>query len=246
MVKNKHGLDRRIPDPVKAEVRKRCGFGCVDCGSAIYEYHHFDPPFEEANIHDPNGITLLCAFKHDLATRGLLSKETISRYNSNPKCLTTGFSHVELDMGENFEVIFGGITFINTPNIIVGFGQPLLVIELPEEPKGPFRLSAIFQDRSGNEIARIVQNEWIGASDNWDISTDGSEFIIRHAPRSIDLKINIYYNKLNIKRLNMFYRGYRLTCKNDTAIFYHPDGTMLVTAYKGTKFIGNANGIVFG
>jgi hypothetical protein len=45
---NNHGLSRDIPDHVAREVRQRCGFGCVCCGSALYQYHHFDPLFREA------------------------------------------------------------------------------------------------------------------------------------------------------------------------------------------------------
>lgn len=147
-------------------------------------------------------------------------------------------------MGGNLKVTLGGMTFINTPNIIVGFGQPLIVMEPPEEPKAPFRLSAIFQDKSGKEIAKIVQNEWVGASDNWDIRTKGSEFTIRSGSRSIDLKINISYDELKIERLNMFYRGYVITCKNDIAILTNPVGGSIVM--RGFTFRDNINGYVFG
>lgn len=189
-MKNKQGLDRYIPEDVKHVVRKRCGFGCVECGSAIYQYHHFNPPFEEAKTHDPNGITLLCGNKHDEVHRGLLSNGEVSFYNSNPKCLSKGFSCFT-SHGLGPVVVLGSNTFINNPNIIIGFGQPLLVIEAPEEQNAPFRLSALFQDQSGKEIARIDQNEWKGSSDNWDIQTSGTRFTIRQKPRSIDLEINI-------------------------------------------------------
>lgn len=29
---NKQGISRDIPDPIKRDVRQRCGFGCVICG----------------------------------------------------------------------------------------------------------------------------------------------------------------------------------------------------------------------
>ncbi|GAH43227.1 unnamed protein product, partial [marine sediment metagenome] len=51
---NQYGLSRYIPLEIKRAVRQKCGFGCVVCGSTIYQYHHFDPPFNEAKQHNPN------------------------------------------------------------------------------------------------------------------------------------------------------------------------------------------------
>jgi len=76
---NKYGLSRDIPESTKREIRKRCGFSCVKCGFAYFQYHHFDPPFEVAKSHDPSGITLLCGRCHDLEKGGLLSQSRIVR-----------------------------------------------------------------------------------------------------------------------------------------------------------------------
>jgi hypothetical protein len=35
---NKYGLKRTIPEKIKREVRQRCGFGCVRCGSLRTNY----------------------------------------------------------------------------------------------------------------------------------------------------------------------------------------------------------------
>lgn len=245
MVKNRYGLNRNIPNSIKIEVRKRCGFGCIECGSAIYQYHHYDPPFEDAKTHDPNGITLLCGTCHDKAHRRLLSKKRVSQCNDSLKCLSAGFSHFTLGL-ENPEIILGAMTVIGTPNIIVGFGQPLLVIEPPEDQSAPFRLSAIFQDKFGKEIARIVQNEWRGSSDNWDIRTEGPKFTIRQAPHSIDLGICIAPNKLIIEKLNMFYKGYRINCEKNQTTLFLPDGSIWFTALPGNTIAGCTYGIVFG
>src|SRR5574337_274292 len=87
---NKFGLSRDIPDLIKREVRQKCGFGCVVCGSAVYQYEHLEPLFPDAKNHDPNGIVLLCGGCHDRVTRGMLSKETIKLKANNPKCLEEG------------------------------------------------------------------------------------------------------------------------------------------------------------
>ncbi|MCX6680634.1 MAG: hypothetical protein NTX42_09775 [Methanothrix sp.] len=245
--KNRYGLSRDIPEPTKRDIRKRCGFGCVKCGFAYYQYHHFDPPFEEAKSHDPRGITLLCGRCHDLEKGGLLSQDSVRVCNKNPICLTNGFSFFPLDLGTKTpEVILGTNMFINNPIIIEGYGLPLLEIEAPEESGTPFRISAVFQNKLGKEIARIVQNEWHGVQTNWDIQINGPKIIIRHALRSIDLEINIESpNRLIIERINMFYRGWQLNSTKDELEVYYPDGSRWFTA-RNALFCGNSHGIVFG
>ncbi|WNG79930.1 hypothetical protein C6A86_016810 [Mycobacterium sp. ITM-2016-00316] len=56
-----------IPDPMKREVRQRCGFGCVICGHPIYEYEHMDD-YAVVKRHGVANITLLCDGHHRLKT----------------------------------------------------------------------------------------------------------------------------------------------------------------------------------
>jgi len=70
---NKHCLKREIPAAVKRTVRQACGFGCMVCGEAIYEYEHIDPEFAEAKEHSPDAIGLLCPTCHARVTRRLYS-----------------------------------------------------------------------------------------------------------------------------------------------------------------------------
>lgn len=53
---NKYGLKDTISSLVKREVRQRCGFGCVNCGNAVYQYEHLDPTFAEAKELNRPGI----------------------------------------------------------------------------------------------------------------------------------------------------------------------------------------------
>lgn len=228
---NKYGLSRdSFREPHKRRVRQRCGFGCVRCGFAIYQYHHFDPPFGEARTHNPNGITLLCGTCHDLEKRGRLSIDTIRKHNKNPKCLQKGFSYEMFDIGEQYPVItLGYSTWIRTHTILEVFGTPLLKVEPPEVIGTPFRLSGAFYNELGEEIFRIVQNEWQGPISNWDIETKGQRIIIRRAPRQIALQIRVDPpNNLAIEKLDMFFKGARIVGeegKHITAI--SPDGSLI-------------------
>src|SRR5436190_17564410 len=88
---NAHGLSRDIPEPIKRAVRQRCGFGCIICGSAVVQYHHFSPEYADATEHRAEGITLLCGRCHDKVRQA--GPEEIERYNAAPFCKREGFAH---------------------------------------------------------------------------------------------------------------------------------------------------------
>ncbi len=226
---NQFGLSRDIPSSIKREVRRRCGFGCVICGSFIYQYHHHNPPFSEARYHDPEGIALLCGGCHERASKGLLSDSRIKKAVDKPKCLEQGFSHFPLDVGENFPVIrLGSSVFVGNPTIISVSGKRLLAVDRPEEIGGPFRISAEFYDQHGNQTCRLVENEWQGFSSNWDITSKGKTITVHSDNGEIALGLRIIPpNEINIDRLNMVYKGYRICVeKNGQTTIYLPNGCM--------------------
>jgi SEC-C motif len=214
---NKNGLSRDIPDPVKREVRKRCGFGCVVCGCAIYQYEHVDPTFAEAFTHDPDSITLLCAGCHDRVTRGLLSKETVKKHDHSPQTKKAGFSFGPFDIGDNHpEVVAGAFRAKMTSRIIVVSGEPILAVEPPEEVGGPFRLSALLCDSAGTEILRIVSNEWQASTNNWDIEVIGQQIKIRSAHRNVTLSLRtLPPHTIIIEKLDMYYQGTHIVCDGE-------------------------------
>lgn len=74
---------RTIPAAIRQEVRERCGYGCVICGSALSEYHHM-LGWENVRCHRASEITLLCPNHHWSETRGELSAEMIRSANRDP------------------------------------------------------------------------------------------------------------------------------------------------------------------
>lgn len=212
---NEFGLSRNIPADVAREVRKRCGFGCVICGCAIYTYEHVDPLFAEAKEHDPEKIVLLCGGCHDRVTRKLLSKETVKQAAQDPRCLTQGFSFGPFDVGNTHpDVIIGTFQAIETQTVIRILGEPILRVDPPEEQGGPFRLSAILCDRTGEQILRVENNEWKAPIQNWDVEIIGPRIIIRRAAGDITLRLRSDPPKtLVIEKLDMYYQGSHIVCE---------------------------------
>lgn len=224
--RNKHGLTRHIRKPIKREIRQQCGFGCVVCGSAIYQYEHVDPPFADAKAHEPDKIALLCGKCHDCVTKGLWSKATIKAKRQAPKCLEDGFSFGAFDLGEMWpEVMLGQTHCQETRTILAVYGEKLLDIEPPEASGAPFRLSATFYGETGDLIFTIVQNEWQGPTTNWDIEQSGPRITIRSEPGRIALQIRAEPpGKLVVEKINMLYQGVRILGEENGVNVVLPSG----------------------
>lgn len=220
MSTNKHGLNRQISAPVKREVRQRCGFGCVNCGNAIYQYEHVDPPFSDAKKHDPKCIVLLCGGCHDRVTRGILSKETIKQKSNNPKCLEQGFSFGPFDLGIiEPEIIFGTLITKGVKTLIRVLGDNILSVKPPEQEGLPFLINAKLADKEGNVVLEIVDNEWITTTRNWDVEVVGTNITIRKGHKDIVLSLRSEPpRKLVIERLQMSHKGVNITANENKNI----------------------------
>ena len=117
---NKYGLSRYIGPNIARQIRQACGYGCVICGDAIFQYEHIDPEFAEAREHSPEHIAALCGGCHDKITRGFWSKNKVKEARQNPVCKQQGFSHSSLDIAAkgNFIVKIGSTEFVNLGTII--------------------------------------------------------------------------------------------------------------------------------
>ena len=210
MTTNRYGLSRDIPRRIKHKVRQACGYGCVVCANAIYHYEHIDPPFALAREHDPRKIALLCGACHDKVTRRVWSKQRVLEALKNPKAKELGYSSFILDIGggDGLVVNIGRTEFVGLENIILIDAEPLLSVRPPETDGSPPRLSARFFDRAGNEIAAIVDNEWRGTTDTFDIETRGPTTTVRSKAREIDLVVAVNPpSGVVIERLNLRFNG---------------------------------------
>lgn len=215
---NKYGLTDTIASPVKREVRQRCGFGCVNCGNAVYQYEHLEPTFAEAKEHNPEHIVLLCGGCHDRVSRTILSKETIKLRSQNPICKQKGFSFGPFDLGlVEPTVKIGTLTCQNVESLIQIDGESILSIKKPECEGAPFRINAYLADRDGIEVLKIINNEWITSTTNWDVEVVGSKITIRKNLGDITLILRTEApHSLIVERLEMVHRGVRISCRENS------------------------------
>ena len=141
--------------------------------------------------------------------RKVLSVETVTEANKNPKCLQQGFANEAFDFGSKpIEVIFAGVTFINCNHLITVSGIPILSINNPDQDHEPFKLSGRFCDDAGEATLKIEDNIWSVGADYWDVECEGPKITIRKGLGDIVLVIKSEPpEKLIIERLNMEFEG---------------------------------------
>jgi hypothetical protein len=179
MAKNRYGLSRHIPEAVRREVRRRCGFGCVICGSALQTYEHMDPRFADAKQHIASGITILCGQHQTASSKGLLALETVIAADKDPFCKKSGAAANLLDMGQHRPVILIGGNELTQcgPSISVN-GKIMIAVRPPERHSKLWRLSAEFNDPSGKTLCRIEDNEIVVGAENVDFRQTSTRFEI--------------------------------------------------------------------
>lgn len=253
---NKFGLTDIISSGVKREIRQRCGFGCVNCGNAVYQYEHLEPTFTEAEEHNPDHIVLLCGGCHDRVTRNILSKETIKTRSIKPICKQQGFSFGPFDIGlVEPTILIGTLTCQSVETLIEIDGESIFSIKEPESEGAPFRINAFIADRDGNEILKIVDNEWVTTISNWDVEVVGPRITIRKKLGDISLVLRTESpHSLILERLEMEHRGVKISCReNDNLQVITRSGQVLksssmkITGSRvGVEITGNSMGIGVG
>lgn len=202
---SRYGLKDHIPAEIKRAVRQRCYFGCVKCGKAIYQYHHFDPPFEDAREHRSQGITLLCGACHDEVTRGLWSSELVVQCDRNPYCASRDPSRF-LNLQAPLDLLVGSILLSGTGDLLTIDGETLLRFDAVDGEG--MALSATILGDDGTPVVRIDRNELVVCAPAWDVATVGRKTSIRRGPRDVVLEFVVHPpHGLHLNRLDLAYRG---------------------------------------
>jgi hypothetical protein len=184
-----------IPDPVKREVRQRCGFGCVFCGTPLYQYHHMD---DNPKHNIPENITLLCCIHHEEATKRLLTSEQIAQSNSMPYNIQHGVSspyglHFQ---GESFHYEIGGNTISsrlrdkeNSTMAIAISVDDIDLLGFRIDPSGNIYLNAnIFNEN--NRLILVIDENWLNYRTMvWDIEFKGRILTFREVAHRILFEI---------------------------------------------------------
>lgn len=231
---NRYGLQRRIPAAVKRAVRQGCGFGCAICGSALVQYHHFDPPFEAARKHRPEGMVLLCPTCHTRFQH--IPAQEMRHFRLNPRCKQTGFlsdANFLFRMDHIPRVTLGHV--IATSGQIIRHGDRVLLgIERPDRVGAPLSLVCDLRDGRNITLLRIRQNELVVGADHYDVETSRRELVIRRKQRHVVLRmVTDRLDKLEMTHLEAAVAG--------GAVSSRPEQGLCVTAPGGGRIAVKVN-----
>jgi hypothetical protein len=226
---NKHGLSRYLSPIIKREVRKRCGFGCVVCGTAIIQYHHFEPEFVDATEHVPNGITLLCSNCHEKVKKNLFDYDFIVSKNQKPYCTNSGFAKDIFYVGSEAITFKLGKAWFKRLDIILYNNHPIISFSPPEMKDGPILLNTVLYDENESELLKIIDNEFIIGTHHYDVETTSNQLVIREKAGKINFKLTQIANKeIAIQKIDMNYKGFKIKVKNEMFIVNSPSGSRLM------------------
>lgn len=220
-----------IPPEIKKEVRARCGYGCVVCGGAIYEYHHIEEHCK-VQCHKAENITLLCPNHHAKVTRKFIDQDELSYRYKYPFTIERGYAD------DTFYKISSDIPAIIGSNQITGNsqsgeliidskGEKLMWLITPENSDAPSRFSSIFYDKNGRIFAAIIDNEFraLTNSNNFsDLETTAGKYKFKFKNTESNLDISRKNSSL-VFNGTLYCRGNTLNMKDDGMEVIRPDGT---------------------
>lgn len=195
-----------IPEPVKRQVRQRCGFGCIICGVPVYHYDHVEE-YAQVQKHEVDNLVLLCPNHHQDKTSNRLPRRTVERAAMHPRNLAHPRSspyHFFL-AGEQTNLWIGGNLFAfrfsdllpNSFDAIRIFGKTVVGIRNED---GNLLLDLSMSDRHGNLILEVDGGELSVATGVWDYRIEGSTVEIRSGMAQVELVFTFLEDGIRIDR----------------------------------------------
>lgn len=180
---------RNTPEPVRRILRQESGFGCCFCGVPFLQYHHIIAWAVEEHSR-PEDMMAVCATHHGLITEGAISEPAQRAAKANPHNLRHGSGQGALYVTTpELKVKFGGCVVTNTPVLLQIAGVPVVVAR--RGASGEVLLSAPIQDENGDELGRLVDNDWdFSPGLIWDFEVHGRWATAKLGPRNINLLID--------------------------------------------------------
>jgi trigger factor len=197
---------RYIPAEVKRQVRQKCGFGCIFCGSPVFQYDHLRD-FAVVREHDPSNINLLCPTHHMAKTSGRLSSEAVATRANNPVNLSSDRSIT----GMPLELCGATVTFDIGSNVFVGESSSstdeFSAVQLSDRPmisaswrEGWMLLDMTLTDGSGTPVITVEKGELRTSTAIWDFELVGRRLTVRAGPRKITTSLILADGGLTIDR----------------------------------------------
>jgi len=209
-----------LEEGVKRAVRQRCGFGCVICGSPVYDYDHIRG--YATTGHDADWITLLCPEHHREKTAGRMPQAVAEEANRNPhnKSTDSGKAMPLYFSGAVFSVEFGSVCVRHTleagaarSTCILVDGMTVVGVRRVEHR---ILVTANLRDSDNQPVLTIRDGELRHSTAVWDVVTEGQGLKIRQAEGDIYLEMRFLPpDRVVISRAKMWANGVLIEVTRD-------------------------------
>lgn len=233
----------------KRSVRQRCGFGCVFCGSPIFEYEHIFG--HQVTGADPAHLTLLCKFHHGEKTHNRMTVSRVQKANAAPYNLGKGLgnTHPLFFEDHKFRVVFGNM---DAPNEILEGGkyaalrvdgQPIVGAHLVD---GQLELELLLRNENNAPYLVVHKGQLRHTVDQFDIEWVAQTLTIRRALGDVVLRIRFAPpGEVIIERGEIWANGFffriGIASKNGGLEFVNDNSSV-----SGLSIVGGGTGFSYG
>lgn len=158
-------LNRTPPKAIRELLRREVNFGCPvpNCGIPYLMWHHFDPPWEIKEHHNPEGMIALCAKDANLADGGRWTKDQLRQMKKSPYISSSQISEHYDYLRKNIVTIIGNVAY-DVKNVLEIYGERVIGFERDNE--GYNRLNLLIRDKNGKPILVMENNGWTAVSED--------------------------------------------------------------------------------
>jgi len=196
-------ISRTPPVEIRKKLRKEVHFGCPveGCGSPYLSWHHFDPPWNIAHQHNPEGMIALCLQHHKEADQGAFTIQQLRDMKKQPYLK----GREEFPKGrfnwrrEQLLLLAGGNWYINTPVILKVCGKD--VIWLSKDTEGFEELNLDIYDSNGDILFSMRENDWLIHASFDDLECPPSASSLKFKLISQDIGIALKFSLLSKSEL---------------------------------------------
>ena len=209
-----------LPEQLKRKVRQSCGFGCVICGSPIYDIDHIIE-YSVVKEHTEDNLVLLCPTHH--RKKKWMPIEDLRAKRRNPINLETGTSQPYFFsmISDSIDIYLGYNQYSKVFTDGNNFDFPIVVENLPlislKKKENRLLISLTIFDEDDKPIMVIVDNEIIFSVSIWDIAIVGTLLTLFSCEKKklIQLKFDIENATLSFLCGNFYFKKWNIEITSD-------------------------------
>lgn len=225
-------MNRTPPSDVRRVLRQEVGFGCPvpGCGSPYLTWHHFDPPWNVREHHNPDGMIALCRLHHDAADAGAFTADQLRAFKIDGSAAATIRGQFHWLRNRLLAVVGGNFYYEQDRMIAL---DDVDVISFSRDEEGYLRLNVRVLSLKNEERAIIEENFW---------TSFGNPIDLRAPPSGKELEIKyesgdyIFIQFLEIENIEQIIARYGATALSENGFIQYP-----VTVVEINYAIGGTN-----